>query len=626
MNHLIVLFSVFSILTGQAQSTSVASPNDKLTFTLNTDERSDGALVYSIQYSDQMVVDNAPIGVILKNRDWTQKLETTASNITAKDTAWQPVYGERSSIPDRYRELIVDLNPVGNTKLLMQLVVRAYNEGIAFRYHWPEQLGMQILEVVDERTYFKFPKGTKAWYTPRAQAEYELRPIQNWKSATEMPLTLILPSGLYASIAEANMVNYARSRLSTVPNSANLLVTEQAGNVVETSPFSTPWRVVLVAEEPGQLLEHNYIILNLNPPNALKNTDWIKPGKVIREMTLSTHGAKALADFASSHGLDYIHFDAGWYGYEYTANSDATTITVDPRRNPKGDLDLLEAIRYAKSKGLGVIVYVNHRALERQMDEIFPLYQQWGISGVKFGFVHVGSHRWTTWLYDAVKKAAKHQLMVDVHDALRPTGYSRTYPNLMTQEGIYGNEEMPDATQNTTLPFTRFVAGAADYTPAYYHRKEFKDVSRFIKNTPAHQLALPVIYYSPLQWLYWYDIPSRDYQGEPEVEFWEHCPTVWDDTEVLEGKIGEYIAVARQSNEEWYIGAITNTESRTLTIPFYFLPEGQTYTAHIYADSDTIKTRTKVSINQMKVTTDSLWETTLKPSGGVAIRLVPLEE
>lgn len=628
---LFLFLSCYSI--SLAQSLTVTSPNDRLTFSFTIGDSLEGRnsmMFYSIHYKDQTVIEASPLGIIMKEggggkvRDWTHNLKVIDSHISAHDTIWYPVYGERSSIPDHYNELIIDITFKDAAEFALQLIVRAYDEGIAFQYHWPEKLNSQILGIEEEQTHFVFPPATQGWYTPRAQAEYELRSIQNWASPSEMPLTLALPNGLYASVTEAHMVNYARSRLMTVAGKSNTLVTTLASGVVETSPFSTPWRVVMVAEEPGQLLEHNYLILNLNPPNAIKDPAWIKPGKVIRETTLSTEGAKKLANFAADHGLDYIHFDAGWYGHEYEVASDATTVTVDPRRNPKGDLDLQEAIHYAKSKGLGVTVYVNHRALEQQLDEILPLYQRWGIDGVKFGFVHVGTHRWITWMYDAVRKAAQYQLMVNIHDEFRPTGYSRTYSNLMTQEGILGNEGMPDANHNTVLPFTRFIAGAADYTPAYYHRKEFKDINRFIQNTPAHQLALPVIYYSPLQWLYWYDVPSRDYQGEPEVEFWAHCPTVWDDTKVLKGEIGEYIAVARQKGEEWYLGAITNTDSRELTLTFDFLPKDTPYVAHIYADGgEEVNTRTHVRIERYLANASSIWTTRLKESGGIAVRLTP---
>ncbi len=256
------------------------------------------------------------------------------------------------------------------------------------------------------------------------------------------------------------------------------------------------------------------------------------------------------------------------------------------------------------------------------MDEIFPLFQQWGVAGVKFGFVHVGSHRWTSWVHEAVRKAARYHLMVDIHDEYRPTGYSRTYPNLLTQEGVYGNECMPEADHNTILPFTRFLAGPADYTICYYHQAGIKDV-KGIRTTSAHQLALAVIFYSPLQFVFWYDKPS-DYQDEPEISFFEHLPTVWDDTRVVLGEIGTYAAVARRGGTGWFVGAITNNQGRVLDIPLTFLEPGRSYVATLYTDGgDQVHTRTHVRIERSLVTAQTVVNAHLKPSGGMAIELRP---
>lgn len=609
----------------QAQIVTLASPNKKLLLTFSlTDEASQKILQYKLSYQGKPVVIPSRLGFELKQiPDVWSKLQVKDTLYSSHNTTWKPVYGERSRIQDHYNQLIFSLQYGADTNRQIQVIARAYDAGVAFQYHIPEQAHFQILDITSEQTHFTFPEGTKAYFTPRAQTAYELLPLQAWKDESERPLTLVLPDGLFACIAEAQMVNYARTKLALADNQTNTLVSSVASPVTETSPFSTPWRVIMVAEKPGQLIENNDIVLNLNPPTAIANTSWIKPGKVIREVTLSTDGAKACVDFAVQQGLQYVHFDAGWYGHEYEITSDASTVTVDPRRNPKGDLDLPQAIRYAKEKGIGVLLYVNHRALERQLDTLFPLYKSWGVSGVKFGFVHVGSHRWTTWLHEAVKKAAQHQLMVDIHDEYRPTGFSRTYPNLMTQEGIRGNEEMPDATHNTILPFTRFIAWAADYTVCYYYRKEFGHEKRHIKTTPAHQLALPVVYYSPLQWLFWYDKPN-DYKGEPEVEFFKYVPTVWDDTKVLSGEIGQYITIARKSGEEWFIGSITNNDSRQLTIPLTFLETGRKYVAHVYNDGgEKIQTRTHVKIDRFQTDASGEITTLLQASGGQSVRLVP---
>ena len=353
---------------------------------------------------------------------------------------------------------------------------------------------------------------------------------------------------------------------------------------------------------------------------------------MMREVTLTTEGGKAVVDFAVRHNLRYVLFDAGWYGFEYDKASDATTVTLDPRRNPDPNaLDLPAVVAYARSKGIGIFLYVNMRALERQLDDILPLYEQWGIAGVKFGFVQVGSQVWTKWMHEAVRKCAEHHLIVDIHDEYRPTGFSRTYPNLMTQEGVRGNEEFPDAFNNTMLPFTRYVAGPADYTICYY-RQDFGRLerqedahgvprSKSIQTTPAHQLALAAVYYSPLQVLYWYDKPS-DCQDEPELKFFDDVYTVWDDTRILEGEPGDYITTVRRHGEEWFLGTINNA-ARETSIPLDFLPAGN-YTAEIYTDGDaSIPTRTKVRVSKFRVNAGTVLRFNLRQAGGAAVRLVP---
>ena len=439
-------------------------------------------------------------------------------------------------------------------------------------------------------------------------------PLSKLKGNCERPLTIEINNGLFVSVAEARLVDYARMRLSPDKGRPYTLVSSLGSQVKVGTPYTTPWRVLLLGDSPGQLLERNYLILNLNEPCAIDDVSWIKPGKVIREVTLTTKGGKACVDFAVEHNLQYVEFDAGWYGHEYSDQSDATTISVDPKRS-KGPLDLHAVLDYAKEHGVGIILYVNRRALERQLDDILPLYESWGVKGVKYGFVQVGSQQWTNWLHEAVRKAAKHHLMVDVHDEYRPTGYSRTYPNLMTQEGIRGNECMPTADENLILPFTRMLAGAGDYTICYYNNR--------IKTTHAHQLGASVVFYSPWQFLFWYDRPSY-FQGEPEIEFFDHLPTVWDDTRVIHGKIGEYITIARKSGDEWYVGSMNGLNHLKLKIPLDFLEKDKQYLAHIYSDAGPDDgTRTHVQINRYLVDSSVLLNADMPPSGGQAIRIVP---
>lgn len=606
-----VLWMVFSLSILQAKEIKMSSPDEKYQFTLSDEG---GNLHYSLNWNAKETIKPSLLG-IKANTIWRDHLSLGDMTTAEQDTVWHPVYGERSTIKDQYKAWSVVINRQ-NSRDKLVLDIRAYNEGIAFRYRFP---GGQYLKITDEFTEYTLPEGTKAYFTSRAQTPYEFLPLEGWPGESDRPLLLTLPEGPYVCLAEAQVVDYVRTKFKLSTEKKNTIQSAMYGPVEDIAPYHTPWRVIMCADKPGQILEHNDLILNLNPSCKIKDTSWIKPGKVVREVTLTTEGGKALVDFAVKRNLQYIHFDAGWYGFEYDKVSDATTVTLDPRRNPDiNALNLKEVVAYAKERGIGVILYVNQRALQQQLDEILPLYKSWGIAGIKFGFVQVGSQVWTKWMHEAIKKCADYGLMVDVHDEYRPTGFSRTYPNLMTQEGIRGNEEFPDATHNATLPFTRFIAGAADYTICYFDKR--------LKNTHAHQLAASLIFYSPLQTIFWYDRPSF-YQGEPEIEWFENLQTVFDDTKVLEGAPGKHITMARRKGNEWFVGALTNNEGSAQSVNLSFLDKGKTYLARIYTDGgDKIKTRTQVKCTRLLVDSSQIMQFALKPGGGAAMQLVPVTD
>lgn len=590
-------------------------------------------MYYTLSYKGKPVVEESELGVLIENQTfesalavpndtckvWGENLNYTGVQRTSFDETWKPVYGEHTTIRNNYNEMTVSfrkgeasIQPMGdgydkNKSYYMNLIVRVYNEGVAVRYHFPEPSNGLFLHIVGEQTQFTMPEGTVAYYEPWAQGPYSLLPLNNWKGQSERPLTMKLTNGLTVAIAEAQMTDYARMKLSLNTTKSNTLQATIYSSVDVIPAYSTPWRVIMAAEKPVDLITNKDIILNLNPENKLKDVSWIKPGKAIRVAKVTQEDAKKNVDFAAERGLQYIHLDAGWYGTEMKMSSQATKVS-DTK-----DLNIPELTAYAATKGIGLWVYVNQRALIQQLDSILPLYKKWGIKGIKFGFVQVGNQRWTTWLHEAIKKCAEYGLMVDIHDEYRPTGFSRTYPNLMTQEGVRGNEEMPDADHNTVLPFTRYLAGPADYTICYYNTR--------VKNTHAHQLALSVVYYSPVQFMYWYDQPSA-YQGEPEIEFFDKVKTVWDDTKVIDGQVSEYITVARRSGDDWFVGSITNTQARKITIPTDFLEKGKKYTAKMYQDDDKIKTRTKVGVTEKKIKGGDVLNFDLKASGGVALYIV----
>lgn len=601
---LIILLIVNCVFVVNAENL-LKSPDGQLEFRLYTDS---GMCTYDVSYKQKKVILPSSLGIT----GFESHLNIEKEENISVDTQWYPVYGERSVVEDIYNQSIYTLK---NTISLegIQLIVRVYNSGVAFRYKY---IGNnKQLRIDSEQTTFVVPQNTYCWFAPYAQAEYTRMLVKDWPGEAERPLTLQLENGLYASLLEAEMVDYSRTKFVVKKGEENVIRCKMYDSVEDFVPFYTPWRVVMVGEEPKDLLMNNNLVLNLNKPCQIRNTNWIRPGTAIRCVSLSMDGAKRTIDLAAKRNIQYVHFDSGWYGSEISKDS-------DPRVPIKG-LNIQELVSYANSKGIGLWLYVNQRALKEYLDEILPLYESWGVAGIKFGFVNVGSYRWTTWLHDAVKKCAQYHLMVDIHDEYRPTGFSRTYPNLLTQEGVRGNEEFPDGVNNTILPFTRFLGGAADCTVCYYHRQELKPElqmkHRSLKNTSCHQMALSVINYSPLQFLYWYDAP-KDIQDEPELPFFDNLPTTWDDTKVLEGEIGKYITIARRKGDMWYVGSITNNDAREFKISLDFLSPNEKYELTIYTDGgEKVETRTHVAIENKLVTNKTFLNLKLLPRGGCAM-------
>ena len=616
--------------------------NYRFSFYQKKDDTGRLQMYYTINYKNSEIIQESKLGVLIENQlaesalaiendtaqIWSENLRFKGIERSNEDKVWKPVYGEQNKIRDHYNSLTVTLvkydemlkeleeghsgtNYNRNRSYTMQLEVRAYKEGIAFRYRFLETANGLFLHITGEQTNYNLPDGTMAWYERWAQGPYQFLPLKNWPDESERPLTLELKNGLTVLLTEAQLVDYARTKFALNKDISNTIESSLYGNVDVITPYETPWRVVMAAEKPTDLIQNNSLILNLNKENQLKDVSWIKPGKAFRSGLTTKEALKAI-DFAGERNIDYVHLDAGWYGPEMKIESDATTVGLNR------DLNMREIIDYGEKKNIGIFVYVNQRALAKQnLDTLFSTYKAWGLKGVKFGFVQVGSKYWTKWLHDAVEKAAEYELMVDVHDEYRPTGFSRTYPNLMTQEGIRGNEEMPDATHNTILPFTRFLAGAGDYTIAYYNNR--------IKTTHAHQLALSVIYYSPIQFIYWYDTPAH-YKGEQEIEFFDRVKTVWDETVVIHGEPGKYITIARKSGQDWFLGSITNTEARSIEIPLNFLDQKTDYLLSLYTDNDSIGTRTNVRKDEYVVQSEDRISLELIKSGGAALYIRPASD
>ena len=609
---------------------TLQSPNGKYQFAFSQKE---GKLMYSLDYANKPVVEEGELGVNIDNHlvesamgipvdnssVWTKGMEVTSVERRSEDNTWKPVYGEYAQMRGHYNEMTIHLLKGGKhegsgtaydkrQQYLLDIIVRAYDEGVAIRYHFPEATNGLFMHITEDLTSFRFAPGAEAYHYAWAQAHANkvklLKSEAAWKDEAERPLTLQLANGLYAAIGEAALTDFVRGKLKLKADNELQMAMFHPADII--TAYDMPWRFIMVGEKAIDLINNKQMVLNLNAPCQIQDTSWIKPGKAFRVCRLDMKTCMEGVDFCVDRGLQYIELDAGWYGPEMKMSSSALKV-LETR-----DIDMPKLCQYAKSKGIGVWVYVNQRALYQEFDQLLPLYEKWGISGIKFGFVQIGSQEWTTWLHNAVKKCADHHIMVDIHDEYRPTGWSRTYPNLMTQEGIGGNEEMPDAEHNTILPFTRFLCGPADYTPCYFNGR--------VKNTKAHQLAMPVVYYSPITFLYWYDLPNV-YKGEKELDFWKNCPTVWDESKALQGEIGEYIVQARRSGNDWFVGAMNGLQARDITLNTAdFLQKGKKYRVEIHNDDPALNTRTKVASGMQTIKAGKTIKLHLQPSGGAALR------
>lgn len=623
-----ILFWAVAIVGYAAEA--LQSPGGKYNFVF---EQKDGRLTYRLDYAAKQVIEEGELGVNIDNHlvesamgipvdnsnVWTNGMEVTSVDRRSEDNTWKPVYGEYAQIRDRYNEMTIHLLKGGKhqgasnaydkrQQYLLDIIVRAYDEGVAIRYHFPEATNGLFMHITGDLTSFRFAPGAEAYHYAWAQSHANkvklLKSEAAWKEEAERPLTLRLDNGLYAAIGEAALSDFVRGKLKLKADNELQMALFHPADII--TAYDMPWRFIMVGEKAIDLINNKQMVLNLNAPCQIQDASWIKPGKAFRVCRLDMKTCMEGVDFCVDRGLQYIELDAGWYGPEMKMSSSALKV-LETR-----DIDMPKLCQYAKSKGIGVWVYVNQRALYQELDQLLPLYEKWGISGIKFGFVQIGSQEWTTWLHNAVKKCADHHIMVDIHDEYRPTGWSRTYPNLMTQEGIGGNEEMPDAEHNTILPFTRFLCGPADYTPCYFNGR--------VKNTKAHQLAMPVVYYSPITFLFWYDLPNV-YKGEKELDFWKYCPTVWDESKALQGEIGEYIVQARRSGNDWFVGAMTGLQARDITLNTAdFLQKGKKYQVEIYNDNPALNTRTKVSTVVQTIKAGKILKLHLQPSGGAALR------
>jgi alpha-glucosidase len=604
-------------------SVTATAPDGSTTITISL---TGGALSWSAKRRGSSVVDPSALGLKLGDGTMLGRSGTVITNYQhwTVDNTWTPVYGRNATVHDWYQEMRWNLQDTA-TLINFSVQLRAYPSGVAFRY---VLLDKGTATIADELTTFVLPDSTLVYsyrdedpYNPVAPGSIPSTGTSGTDtgSLTDLPLTATYASGgLIACVCESSRVNYPRLMLSSVSGQPNTLATylmehtargsgpAQTTSTV-TTPFATPWRAVVTGSSHAELVDNAELVLNLAPTGALADTSWIKPGKVFR-CGLTTADGMAGIDFAAARGLQYIEYDSGWYGPEHTT-TDAT--------KPIAAIDLPSVISHATSKGIGVILYVNPLAIP-DANSLFALYRSWGLAGVKLGFINDGTQAMTDRIIAWARTAAQYRLLLDTHDDVRPFGYERMYPNWVSLEGVRGNEHFPTASHNVTLPFARNVGGPMDYTICYGQSRD--------QTTNAHQMAMAAVFYQPLNFLYWYDAPSKysDTANWPGLPWFDAIPTTWDESRTLAGSIGQYVAVARRKGTSWYLGAMTNETARTLSLPLSFLGSGE-WTATVYADGTPGASayQTPVVVSSRTVTSATALSVAMAPSGGQAVVLKP---
>ncbi|SFE01411.1 glycoside hydrolase family 97 catalytic domain-containing protein [Thermophagus xiamenensis] len=604
---------LFKTKEGPFFTKSVQSPSETLNLQVMV---SSNSITYEINKENKTVIAPSLLDLTLGSGNLCTGLTIEKNQTENIHENLVLPYGEQKTVLNNYKEFVLTLK--NKYSLRFELIFRVYDEGVGFRYRFPEDNTVTTIRITKENTQFHLNQPYTAWKETYNERGYTPSSTDGLRSL--IPLTLT--SDQFALVInEAGNDNYARI---TLTGNGQIIQTHLAGTTqTHQLPFQTPWRYIQIAEDTQKLVRDKYLLYGLNnTPYNSQEWEWVKPGTVFRCVTLTTEGALEAIDFCSALNIDYMMFDAGWYGLGYGKNNED-----NPASNPMkviDDIDMPTVVNYAKEKNIGIILYINKVAWYNYDNRaMFDLYESWGIKGLKLGFMDGYSSYGIKKIYDIVKEAGKRRMIVNVHDNFRPTGLVRKYPNLMTAEGVRGNEYTSTHSGNhtTLIPYTRMLTGATDYTICFKESEE--NYPSKLKTSKGHQLALSVINYSPLQHIMWYGRPSN-YKVPLETELFSFLPTVWEQSVLAKGEMGNFVSYARKKDDQWFLATINNETSRVVRIPLSFLEQNSDYEVTFYRDKDsaTIE-KTVTTLENLKndgtITPEGLQVALAPNSGEVAI-------
>ena len=650
---------VCSVSLGNAAE-RVTSPDGQISVTVGLKS---GKPYYMVNYQNRPIVIPSHLGFLLDDGEVGKSMRQVGKQTCTKDETWHQPWGEEVEVRNHYKELTLRLQEQSGSKRQMSVVFRVFDDGVGFRYILHGINKGKEYQIQDELTEITLAHDAKAWSIPTNRTAYfegiYTPSLLSQKDTVCTPLTIEYEDSLFLALHEAALEDYASVNLTPRASAEGVklltaLTPWQNGvKVYCKGETKSPWRTILIGKTAGELMT-NRVMLNLNEPSRIEDTSWIEPGRYIgiwwsihkKENTWEmgpTHGAttqnvKRYMDFAARHGFSGVlaeGWNPGWGEGELISY-----LKTYP------DFDMEEVCRYGASKGVRFIGHTetwgNSRLLEQQMDSAFAWYSRLGIRAVKTGYVgqlfdgkELAKSQYGIRHYrKVIETAAKYHIMIDNHEPAMPTGIQRTWPNLMTQEGVRGQEYNawdrrggnPPA-HTVTLPFTRCLAGPTDFTPAIFN------FSEVVKGTHPHstlakQLGEFVVIYSPLQMA---ADAIENYEGQPGLTFIESCPTTWSKTLVPNGEVGKFVTVARKERggDRWFVGSITNEEARQIDLPLTFLDAGATYRAVIYEDGPDADYETNpypMTFRQEQVTSQTTLHLNLARSGGAAIRIEKMKD
>lgn len=673
MNNYKIIFLFLAIgfaKSSFSQSYKVVSPDKKLfsTIYLNGNKQ----LCYKISYNKKEIIAPSGLGfVLLEGSELKNNLQIIAQTSSYKDESYVFKAGKASTIRNNYNEVIIQTSELSGLKRRMNVIFRAYNDGIAFRYVFPEQK-LKAFNVMGELSEFNFAEDATSWaqHLPHFNWNYEkgfdkvnlsgiygtsalADPIMqylycfdfpaafNKNKLIGLPLVTEIKNGPAIAIAEADLTDFAGMYLQNTPGKPQVhtvLAPLPEGNGVRVkikTPRETPWRAIMIAENAGKLIESS-LLLNLNRLPEYKDWSWVKPGKstwdFLSERAVSgvdfkggmnMETMKYYIDFASEYKLEYFTIDGGWSpGVSWFKDNPE----IDQLKAADG-IDIPALSKYASDKNVGLFLWARYDNIKSDMEKIFSTFQKWGIKGVKIDFMDSDDQDMVKWYEECLVSAAKHRLLVNFHGAYKATGLNKTYPNYITQEGVKGLEwanttTTLNATHNVTLAYTRLLVGPMDYTPGGFNNvrpDNFEYMKFAVNTTRAQQLAMTVVYESPLLTLS--DAPHI-YRANAESEFFKTLPTVWDETKFITGTTGEFIVLARRKGANWFVGGLTNETARSVKINFSFLNKDKQYQTTLYEDAaDADINPKKTNKRDMTIDFKQIIELNMAKSGGFVMRL-----